>query len=305
MEPSRLAPLALLLLAALAGPAAAGPVRVDGSWQLEGRNARGTYRGTATLTQDAQGNVEGELALVYQAWSWMRFRYVPSGKLETARLRGRIEGHELVGERRADGIAGVVEGGLPVRYRIELAEQENLHGSRILAVSGSYGRSRERLEDHRPTGTSTAQRERGLRALVKDLEEATRGLLYVSESDHPFQVVVREDAADYVRNVEDLKRELRIPAYRPGQAGTLQGTLGKRAQHRPGETPEEAAQADRYAALLRLLGERLQDVRVYRVAGPDATVNGQGDLVGAIDVYVVGRTSDGDLVGLRTVSVET
>lgn len=313
MEPSfpsarspwaRLGPLAALFLA-LAAPAWAAPVRVDGTWQLEGRNAQGSYKGTATLIQDAQGNVEGELALIYQSWSWVRLRYVPNGKLETARLRGRVEGEALVGERRPGGMAGVLNGSERVRYRIALGER-NLHGSRIGSISGSYGRARESLFEHRPAGAAgSAQHETELAALRAALEDATRDLLYTSESDRPIQVFARVGAADYVHSVEDLKRELSIPAYRTGQTSSIEATLGKQARHFPGESAADAARADRFAALIALVNQRLQDVRVYRVAGPDAFVGTNGALVGEIDIYLVGRNAAGDLIGLRTVAVET
>ena len=87
---------------------------------------------------------------------------------------------------------------------------------------------------------------------------------------------------------------------RQAEQRTLAATFGWRLQHQPGEAPEEAAEVDRYVRLKALLEANLTDVRVYRVAEP-----GRDELVGAIDVYIVGRNAHGDLVGLRTVSVET
>ncbi len=56
---------------------------------------------------------------------------------------------------------------------------------------------------------------------------------------------------------------------------------------------QERAIARRFQALLRLLKENLDDLKVYRVG----TIN--------IAVYIVGRTVTGNWVGLSTRVVET
>jgi hypothetical protein len=57
--------------------------------------------------------------------------------------------------------------------------------------------------------------------------------------------------------------------------------------------PEEIARTEKFEALLALLRANLTSLRVYRVGET------------TIDVYVLGRTSDGDLAGIRTKVVET
>jgi hypothetical protein len=56
---------------------------------------------------------------------------------------------------------------------------------------------------------------------------------------------------------------------------------------------EELALAKRYQSLVRLLEENLKDVRVYRVGA----IN--------IGVYVVGRSDEGNWLGVSTRVVET
>lgn len=300
--PGRLAPLALLL--ALALPAAADPSDLAGTWRLSGRNGAGRYEGTATLLVDEQGRVSGQLALAYQSWSWLRLRWVQSGRVEAARIDGRVMGQELVVVRRGSGVAGALSReSVTVRYRIVPRRLPSLAAGvgPIESLQGSYGTGVERLDEHRPAAGDA----RELLRLRRALGDAVRDLVWVSEQDHPLEVVVLPGAGDYVQGVEDVKRELAIPAWRAGQTGDLEQALGRRAQHREGESPAEAARAERYAALLRLLRAELQDLRVYRVAGPEASLGADGTLTGAIEVIVIGRTRSGDVLGVRTISVET
>lgn len=292
--------LPLLLLTALATPALAAP-DVSGAWQLIGRDANGRYRGTVTLSQDAQGRVSGTITQEYVRWSWSARAYVSNGQFGAARLTARVVGDELRGTRRRDaGLAGSL--GLPgsntssVRYRIYRKS------GRLTAIRGSYaGSSWEQLHGHRP---ATSSREQDLLRLRAELEAATSGMLWLSESDHPFTYVQYDGAAASVSDVDAFKRVLGVEAARPAEERALAATLGWRTRHEPGESPEEAAEVDRYLALQRLLEANLTEVRVYRVGDPDATGSG-GDIFGAIEVYIVGRNAHGDLVGLKTVSVET
>ncbi len=286
------------LLALLALPAAAAP-DVSGGFELIGEDAVGRYRGRATLAQDAQGRVEGTLTLEYVRWSWTARAYVSTGRFGAARLEGRVEGQHLRGVRRTNpGLAGSLGLAGPhdraVRYRIYE------RAGRITAIRAAMPGGWEQLHRHAP---ATDARTRDLLALRAELERAASGMLWLSESDHPFTWVAFDGAADRVRSVADFKALLGVEAARPAEERTLLQTLGWRLEHQPGESPEEAAEVDRYRALRGLLEGRLTEVRVYRVGDPDTTAF--GDLLGAIDVFIVGRNAHGDLVGLRTVSVET
>lgn len=298
MHPARASLQVTALLALLALPAVAAP-DVSGAFELIGQDAVGRYRGRATLTQDAQGRVEGTLTLEYVRWSWASRAYVPTGQFGAARLEGRVEGQHLRGVRRTNpGLAGSLGLAGPhdraVRYRI------HERAGRITAVRAALPGGWEQLHRHTP---ATDARSRDLLALRTELERATSGMLWMSESDHPFTWVAFDGAADRVRSVADFKALLGVEPARPAEERTLAQTLGWRVEHQPGATPEEAAEVDRYRALVRLLEGRLTEVRVYRVGDPDTTA--LGDLLGAIGVFVVGRNAHGDLVGLRTVAVET
>ncbi|MCO5167609.1 MAG: nuclease A inhibitor family protein [Planctomycetes bacterium] len=291
-----------LLLLTLAAPALAAP-DVAGAWDVIGQDPVGRYRGAATLTQDAQGRVQGTLTLEYVRWSWSARRYVSTGRFGAARLSARLQGGDLVGVRRTDaGLAGSL--GLTGALQSSIRYRVNERGGRVTSIRGGHssGRAWEQLHGHRPAATT---RDQDLLRLRAELEAATSGMLWLSESDHPFTWVQLDGAADRVTSLDDFKAALGVEAARPAEERTLSDTLGWRTRHEPDETPEEAAEVERHVRLEALLRARLTDVRVYRVAPPGAGPSTTGDLFGAIDVFIVGRNAHGDLVGLRTVSVET
>lgn len=288
-------PLLLLLFAA---PALAAP-DLSGSYDLLGADAIGNYRGTVSLTQTAQGRISGQLTIQYVRWSWSARAYVMTGRHGAATITGgRVVGNELRATRRTHaGLAGLVGNPAPLTSSIRYRIYER--AGKVTAIRGSFaaGSAWEQLHGHRPV---TSTRDQDLHRLRSTLEAATNGMLWMSESDYPFTWTQLDGAAARVNSLADFLTVLGAEATRPSEERTLAATFGWRLQHQAGETPEEAAEVERYVRLKALLESNLTDVRVYRVAEP-----GRDELDGAIDVYIVGRNAHGDLVGLRTVSVET
>lgn len=126
--------------------------------------------------------------------------------------------------------------------------------------------------------------------LVEELKEATRGLLFMSESDRPLDVFVwgrAEPTPEWVRGragadssapfeTRDAREFFRASASEPDWKGE-----------------EELAVARRFQSLLRLLETSLADLKVYRVGEVDAAV------------YVAGRAPSGNWLGVSTRVVET
>jgi hypothetical protein len=120
---------------------------------------------------------------------------------------------------------------------------------------------------------------------VDALKKAADGMLYPSETDAPFEVVHwGKDAGglDDARVRELAGHEARAPVERC----ELDEFLAPLAE-------AGGADAARCAQLKDALAKTLHDVRVYRVGKVE------------IDAYVVGKTKDGDLAGLKTKVVET
>ena len=126
--------------------------------------------------------------------------------------------------------------------------------------------------------------------LVEELREATRGLVFMSESDYPFEVFVWGGA-------EPTREFLRGLACADSSA-TVE-TRGAREFFRAAvaepewKGEDELAAARRFQALLRLLETSLADLKVYRVGSTD------------IKGYVAGRAPSGNFVGVSTRVVET
>ena len=127
--------------------------------------------------------------------------------------------------------------------------------------------------------------------LLSELKEATKDLLFMSESDYPFEVFrwdkEREITPDVLRKVagkgaDDPVEERSVDEFFK-QAVAMQDWHGN----------DEKVTAQKYQALVKLLKERLTDLKVYRVGSVNITV------------FILGKDQAGDWVGLSTQVVET
>ncbi|MGK3991403.1 nuclease A inhibitor family protein [Sorangium sp. So ce136] len=126
--------------------------------------------------------------------------------------------------------------------------------------------------------------------LLASLEEASKDLLFPSESDHPLRPSrwdVDASSPAALLAAEGLAADTAVEVTTAGDffAPVLE----------PPEEAGEAAQAEagRYRRVVDLLERHLTELRVYRVGRV------------AIDVYVVGRHPSGAWLGLKTKVVET
>jgi hypothetical protein len=127
--------------------------------------------------------------------------------------------------------------------------------------------------------------------MLKELATAAEGLLFMSETDAPFAPVhwswQGELTPDAVRRLSGHKEAT------PVEVVSADDFFRVAVSEPDWKGADELATARRYQSLLRLLHERLTDVRAYRV----------GQI--ALDVYIVGRAPGGDWLGLSTRVVET
>ncbi|HEX8776309.1 MAG TPA: nuclease A inhibitor family protein [Pyrinomonadaceae bacterium] len=127
--------------------------------------------------------------------------------------------------------------------------------------------------------------------ILQELERATAGLLFMSEADYPFETVswggMNEIAFDH------LRRQAGASPDAPVQVVSPEKFFAQAMSEPEWKGEDELAAARRYQALLRLLKENLTDLKVYRV----------GEV--GIAVYIVGRDSSGNWIGLSTRVVET
>jgi hypothetical protein len=127
--------------------------------------------------------------------------------------------------------------------------------------------------------------------LEQELREATRGLTFMSESDYPVEVV-RWDTSTEVMP-EFLRGLTGADSRTPVETTTIEEFFRVAISEPEWKGESEIANARRYQSLIKLLGERLSDVVVFRVG----TIN--------IHVYVVGHGASGGWLGVSTHVVET
>lgn len=304
--------LRALVLTLLAAPLALAADDLAGSWTVSGTiSTTSRYAGTATVTQSASGAVEARLRYDLLRYSWVTQRWVRTGRTGEATLRGRVVGDELVGVRLSrDGLAGLAAPrSLPIRYRLARRSSPASNGSRYHALYGRYdGYSRsERLEGHVPPAATDPRAQFNAR-LKADLERAADGLLHMSETDAPFTWFQLDGAAGQVNTVLQLKAKLGVPADRPADTSTVERVLGgwRADPSQPGDDPAaEAIRAGKYRELRRLLESNLTNLRVLRIGVDGSLLGHDGDVLGGIDVYIIGDTPHGDVVGIKTFVAET
>ncbi|MDQ1524342.1 MAG: hypothetical protein QOE47_2266 [Pyrinomonadaceae bacterium] len=123
------------------------------------------------------------------------------------------------------------------------------------------------------------------------LTEATRGLLYMSESDYPIEVI-RWDGSEqlsleYVRKVAGVDSSVRV------EETTLAEFFRVPAGEQEWKNEAQLAEARKYQRLRQLLEDNLTGIRVYRV----------GDI--NVLILVVGMSTEGNWLGVSTRVVET
>jgi hypothetical protein len=127
--------------------------------------------------------------------------------------------------------------------------------------------------------------------ILQELAGGIAGLSFMSESDYPFEVLrwdaVKEITTPYLRGLTEQSEEA------PVEVENLEDFFGPAAAEADWKGAAELETAKSYQALMRLLKDNLEDVRVYKVG----KIN--------IPVYIIGRSPGGSWLGLSTRVVET
>jgi hypothetical protein len=126
--------------------------------------------------------------------------------------------------------------------------------------------------------------------IIDRLKQATADLLWASESDYPFEAIAWE--RDVEMTPTALFKELTLTGLKI-ETLTLSDFFAPALIIEDWYEEEELATVDRYTNLVRDLESNLTEIQVFRL----------GEI--EIAVYIIGKTPDGDLVGLKTQLVET
>lgn len=128
--------------------------------------------------------------------------------------------------------------------------------------------------------------------LGDELRRACDGLLMMSESDYPLEVVRWPGGGEQVEHAR-LRALAGVSEDAPVERQSVAEFFRAAAAERDYHSPAERATAARFRRLVALLGEGLTDAAAYRVG----EIN--------IAVFVVGRGPGGDWLGVATRVVET
>ena len=126
--------------------------------------------------------------------------------------------------------------------------------------------------------------------LVNQLSQTSKGLLWLSESDYPFETVCLEDVDDInakLLELTDSNPDTTI------EVRELDRFFNRVTEEKDWYEEEEMAECKRYQALVNLLKTHLTDIKVYRVGSCE------------VSCYILGKTDSGAIAGLSTISVET
>jgi hypothetical protein len=128
-------------------------------------------------------------------------------------------------------------------------------------------------------------------SLLTDLRRATKGLLFLSESDAPLVAFVWKGVR--IDSAAVLLAHLKKPADTPVTEVTLEAFFAPMTTPQSWHDDDARAELERFMALVGQLAA-LQTPRVYRLgAGPDVLA------------YCLGTTPDGHTAGVSTQLTET
>jgi len=103
--------------------------------------------------------------------------------------------------------------------------------------------------------------------IIPQLQQAIAGLTYTSETTAPFEVMQWEG-----RNLEDLKSLIPNQANQPIETLSLDRFFRSHTKRQDWHSDTERDRAQRFQALVALLNQQLQDIRVFKVGDTEKTV---------------------------------
>jgi hypothetical protein len=125
------------------------------------------------------------------------------------------------------------------------------------------------------------------------LQQASEGLLYMSESEYPFEVFLWDDSKHKDITPEFVLQKIGLSLDTPVEVIKLESFFEVAIAEQDWHSLEDKITVKKYQNLVRVLKDNLVDIKVLRFG----TIN--------IDVYIIGKTPDEYLAGLSTKVVET
>ncbi len=127
--------------------------------------------------------------------------------------------------------------------------------------------------------------------MIEQIEEASNGLWYVSETDAEIEAFEAGPVGAVTKNA--ILEKLARPPQTPVEERAFEDFFKRLTTVHDWFGEEEKATARRFVRLKNLLEANLSDLRVFKVGRIE------------IEIFVVGLDAEGDLAGIRTEAVET
>lgn len=125
------------------------------------------------------------------------------------------------------------------------------------------------------------------------LESAADGLLFISETESPFEYEELPHGASVALTPDSVREALGEPEATPVEETSLDRFLSGHIERADPEDPVAQENVGRFQALKEALTDSLSDVKVFRV----------GEV--QVRYHVLGRTPDGRVAGLAASALET
>lgn len=129
--------------------------------------------------------------------------------------------------------------------------------------------------------------------LLDKLKLASDGLLFMSESEYPFEVFLWQSKEKQLLNAEFVLSKLNKPSDTKVEFVDLDSFFEVATTEEDWHSPEDKEIVKKYQNLVKIIKENLSDIKVARL----------GEI--EIDVYIIGRVPSSDLAGLCTKVIET
>jgi len=126
---------------------------------------------------------------------------------------------------------------------------------------------------------------------VAALKRSTKGLLYMSESDEPFETVTWKDAKGPLTREKLLVLSGHDPGTKIEEVDLDE--FFRDLLEADDDDDEARKSAAKYKALIKTIKDNLDDPKVFRVGEVE------------VEIYIVGRTQNRDWAGLKTTATET
>jgi hypothetical protein len=129
--------------------------------------------------------------------------------------------------------------------------------------------------------------------VVALLQAAAEGLQFPSETDAPIEPVAFPGAANGPVDARRILELTHPPGKAPVRIENVDDFFAPVTREQSWQNAQERQTVARFQQLVRVLKDNLADLQVFKIGGAES------------DVYVLGKTGQGDLAGIKTKVVET